>query len=99
MSLRAPSADDDVPTWASLLLDSDDAGVLGVMCASDAGLATAGGCSTRWSTALERREPARRDEYPCTRRCAAGLAAAAQAVARDATDLGRLSRRGRGRSS
>ena len=40
MSLRAPSADDDVPTWASLL-DGDDADVLGVMCASDAGLATA----------------------------------------------------------
>ena len=62
MSLRAPSADDDVPTWASLLLDGDDADVLGVMCASDAGLATA----ERLQHALvERRsngvEPARRD--------------------------------------
>ena len=38
---NAPAADDDVPTWASLLLDGDDADVLGVMCASDAGLATA----------------------------------------------------------
>ena len=90
MSLRAPSADDDVPTWASLLLDGDDADVLGVMCASDAGLATA---RERWQHALvERRsrgvEPARRDKYLMHEAVrAAGLAAAAQAVARDAADL------------
>ena len=89
MSLRAPSADDDVPTWASLLLDGDDADVLGVMCASDAGLATA----ERLQHALvERRsngvEPARRDKYLMHEAVrAAGLAAAAQAVARDAADL------------
>ena len=101
MSLRAPSADDDVPTWASLLLDGDDADVLGVMCASDAGLATAerlqhalvGGARTAWS----RRGAT---STSCTRRCARPATRRRRRRPRATPPTWRrLSRRGRGRSS